>query len=265
MARQTPTLTPTITPVADPAPGPDAAEQAVRRTRRRFARRQWRRRWLAWRAVLAALVATALLAGAVWVVWFSSLLTVNAVEITGTDTLKPGQVRRTAGVELGQPMVMANLGAIRTRIAALATVERVEVSRKWPDQVVIDITERTPVAVIDLAGTLHALDKHGVVFRDYAKAPPGLPVVATPRGVSIEALREAAAVAVALPAPLAKTVDHLEVRTIDQISLTLSDGRRVVWGSSADSERKAEVLAVLLNQDAKTYDVSVPGRPTTDD
>jgi cell division protein FtsQ len=129
--------------------------------------------------------------------------------------------------------------------------------------VLIDVTERTPIAVIDFGGRLRGLDKDGVVFLDYKSAPAGLPKVTTPYGTSAEALREAAKVVAALPAGLTRIVDHVEVRTVDQINLALTDGRTVVWGSSADSAQKAEVLQALLKQDAKTYDVSVPGQPTT--
>lgn len=242
---------------------PAVDERAARRTRRRFARRQWRRRWLAWRRVLAAVVVLALLAGVVWAVWFSSMLSVRAVEVTGTSQLRPGQVRRAADVPLGGPLVSVDLDAVRARIAALAPVERVEVSRQWPDEVLIEITERTPVAVIDFGGRLRGLDANGVVFLDYRSAPAGLPKVTTPLGTSAEALREAAKVVASLPAALTRIVDHVEVRTVDQITLDLTDGRTVMWGSAAESAQKAQVLQALLKQEAKTYDVSVPGQPTT--
>ncbi len=54
-----------------------------------------------------------------------------------------------------------------------------------------------------------------------------------------------------------------EVETIDRIRLSCAGGRTVMWGSAEDSAQKAEVLAVLLGQDAREIDVSVPGRPTT--
>ncbi|MDH2416699.1 FtsQ-type POTRA domain-containing protein [Nocardioides sp. CER19] len=244
-------------------PEVSAEDQAARRTRRRFARRQWRRRWLAWRRVLAVVVVLAVLGVAVWAVWFSSMLSVQSVEVTGTSALGSGQVRRAAGVELGKPLVSVNLGAVRARIAALAAVEHVDVSRKWPDEVLIDVTERTPIAVIDFGGRLRGLDKDGVVFLDYKSAPPGLPKVTTPYGTSAKALREAAKVVAALPPGLTKIIDHVAVKTVDQITLSLTDGRTVVWGSSADSAEKAVVLQALLKHDAKTYDVSVPGQPTT--
>jgi cell division protein FtsQ len=244
-------------------PAVAADDRAARRTRRRFARRQWRRRWLAWRPVLAVVVVLAVIGGAVWAVWFSTLLSVQSVEVTGTSTLKPGQVRRAAGVELGKPLVSVDLEAVRARIAALAPIEHVEVSRQWPDEVLIDVTERTPVAVIDFGGRLRGLDKDGVVFQQYSSAPAGLPKVTTPLGTSAEALREAAEVVAALPVDLTRIVDHVEVRTVDQITLALTDGRSVVWGSADESAQKAQVLQALLSHDATTYDVSVPGQPTT--
>ena len=67
----------------------------------------------------------------------------------------------------------------------------------------------------------------------------------------------------ALPPALSRRVEHLEVETVDQITLVLRDGRQVVWGSAEDSEAKAEVLVALLKEPARRYDVSVPGQPTT--
>lgn len=243
--------------------GADPEARALERDRRRFARRQWRRRWLAWKNVLAALVVVGLVGGAVWAVWFSALLSVQGVEVAGTASLKPQQVRRAAGVTLGEPLVSVDLGAVRSRVAALAPVERVEVSRQWPDQVLVEVTERTPIAVIDIGGRLRGLDRHGVVFLDYKKAPPALPLVKTPIGTGSEALREAAAVVGAMPAELARIIDHVAVETVDGISLELGDGRTVMWGSADDSAQKARVLQALLRQDATTFDVSVPGQPTT--
>ena len=65
-----------------------------------------------------------------------------------------------------------------------------------------------------------------------------------------------------LPDDLAATVDHVEVETIDRITLMLRDGRQVLWGSAEESELKAQVLQGLLRKvRAPSYDVSVPGNP----
>ena len=232
------------------------------RTRRRFARRQWARRWLAWRYVVGGLVAALLVAGGVWLVYFSSWLSVQGVEIQGLDRLHEDRVAAVAAVPEGEPLATVDLNLIRSRVEALAGVRSADVSRKWPDEVLIEVEEREAVAVVQIAGQLRGMDAEGVVFEDYAKAPD-LPRVQTGADTDSAALREGALVIAALPSDLAAIVDHVEVATVDEISLVLRDGRTVVWGSAAASEEKARVLTHLLERDAQSYDVSVPGRPTT--
>ena len=109
----------------------------------------------------------------------------------------------------------------------MAAIRSVDVSRKWPDAVRIIVEERVAIAVIDIGGRLRGLDADGVVFNEYAKAPPGLPRVSSTTQTTPEALEEAATVIAALPPPLRRLVDHVEVLTVDQITLVLRDGRTV--------------------------------------
>ena len=136
-------------------------------------------------------------------------------------------------------------------MGSLAVVKEVDVSRQWPDRVLIEIVEREAIAVVEIGGRLRGMDAEGVVFRDYNRAPPGLPRVQTDIGTSAEALREAALVISALPESLTLLVDYLQVTTVDEISLFLKDGRQVVWGSADDSETKAEVAIDLLQTDRR--------------
>lgn len=241
----------------------DPQDTAALRTRKRFARRQWRRRWLAWRYVLVGVLALALLVGGTWLVYFSEVLTVKRVDVSGQHLLTRSEVLQSARVPTGEQLARVDLDAIAARLRSLAEVRSVEVSRKWPDGIEIDVVERVAVAVIDIGGRLRGLDAEGVVFDDYRKAPPGLPRISSTSQTDPDALKEAATVVAALPRELSAMVDHIEVLTVDQITLVLRDQRIVLWGSSDDSATKAEVLLQLLRQPAKVYDVSVPGQPTT--
>ena len=249
--------------------GQDApvVDRAAARTRRRFARRQWARRWLAWKPVVAVVLLIALLVGGIWLVFFSSYLSVQGVEVTGVRQLDADQVRAAAAVPDGQPLARVDLDRIRSRVEAMAPVRSADVTREWPDQVRIVVVEREAVAVVEINGQLRGMDAEGVIFRDYVKAPPGLPRVETGPATDSEALREAALVVAALPGDLAAKVDHVAVTTVDEISLVLRDDRVVEWGSAEQSGEKAEVLAALLaaptTQEARKFDVSVPGQPTT--
>ena len=249
---------------------PDHASAAARRSRRAFARRQWARRWLRWKPVLAGLVLLGAVVGAVWLVWFSQVLAVTAVRVTGTDDLPSSEVLDAARVVDGTPLVRVDVDSVRSRVQAIADVREVTVTREWPHTVVIAVAEREPVAVVDIGGRLRALDQEGVVFDSYRSAPDDLPRVTTQAGAGREALEEAASVVSALPDDLATRVDHVEVATVDQVSLVMRDSRTVVWGSADDSELKAEVLAAMLADAAAPQggdgpadvDVSVPGRPS---
>jgi cell division protein FtsQ len=239
-------------------------DRATRRSRRRFARRQWRRRWLAWRYLLVLLVVLALLGSGIYAVWFSAWLAVQDIEVSGAQTVEASDIRARSGIDEGDPLVRLDLGAAERRIGALAVVRSVSVTRQWPHGVLISIEERVAIAVVEIGGTLRGMDVDGVVFREYKKAPPGLPRIETSIGTTSAALQEAANVISALPQEISLLVDHVQVTTVDQISLVLKNGRTVSWGSAEESETKAKVLATLLaTVEASVYDVSVPSRPTT--
>jgi cell division protein FtsQ len=245
-----------------PLPGSDQRDPDDR-SRRRFARRQWLRRWLVWRYVIGSVLLVVLAVGGVWLVFVSSTLTVKHVDVQGESLLSQDQVLTAAKVPAGAHLVDLDLAAIRTRVAGLAAVKRVDVSREWPDGVLIKVTERRAVAVVELAGRYQAMDDDGVLFRSYAHPPKALPLVVSATAVGTEALAEAGRVIAAMPAGLAARVDHVGVRGVDQVTLTMRSGATVLWGSDAQSALKARVLVRLLARPARSYDVSVPGQPVT--
>ena len=207
----------------------------------------------------------AVAAGAAWLVFASSVLAVSDVRVQGNRVLDPRQVERAARVPTGEPLATVDLSAIAARVESLAAVRSVDVSRAWPDKVRIAIRERVPVAVVERDSVVRGLDEEGVIFTRYASAPPDLPLVRIDAGTRSDALAEAATVVGVLPRELARRVDFVEVETIDTISLRMRNGRTIFWGSADDSENKAKVVEALLDAapGAATYDVSVPGQPTT--
>ncbi len=242
---------------------PDPHPDQLISSRKRFARRRWARRWLAWRRITVAVLALLIVGGAVFAVYFSSWLEVEGVEVRGTLDLTSGDIAAAAEVPIGQPLAKVDLEAIERKVMSLGAVRTVDVSRKWPHDVLIEIEERTPVAVVKRGDLLRNLDAEGVVFGDRRRPPANLPMVETSSDVGTDALREAATVAGALEPAFLATVDHLEVESVDQITLVLRDDRIVLWGNAEQSGEKAEVLSALLSREATVYDVSVPGSPTT--
>lgn len=250
---------------APDARAPESAEQrAERRTRQRFARRQWARRWMRWKFIVALVLLVAMIGTGVWLVLFSATLSVQKVEVAGNELLSDQRVLKIAAVPEGEQLAFVDLADAARRVETLSEVKDADVTRAWPDGVLITVTERTAVAVVELGGRIRGLDAEGIVFRDYKAVPKGMPRVRPTTSTGTDALKEAAGVVAALPSDLAGRVDHVEVQTIDQITLVLRDGREVRWGSADESDLKATVLTRLLAAQEATsyYDVSVPGSPT---
>lgn len=238
-------------------------EETVTIAGREFTRRRWSRRLRRLRPFLYAATVLILVGTGVWLLFFSSVVTVRDVSVDGNRTISPVRVRAVAKAPMGRQLARVDLAAIRARVETIPAVKSASVSRSWPHTVAITLTERTPVAVVDRGAGLQAVDADGVLFGSYDSKPGDLPMVETAPDVKSEALAEAARVVTSLRPDINALVDRVEVESVDRIRLRLSGGKTVMWGSAEQSEQKAEVLAVLLERDANEIDVSVPGRPTT--
>jgi cell division protein FtsQ len=230
----------------------------------RFARRQWRRRLRAARPWLVGLAVVGLVGLAGYAVLFSPWLTADEVEVSGESRLSADDVAGAAGVDLSEPLARVDLDAVAERVETLPAVESAQAHRSWPHTITIEVTERTPLVAVRQDGDWWVMDAHGVVFAKTPERDRDLPVVELAPDADQAARRETASVVAALPAAMLRDVKQVTARTMDSITLSLDDKTQVRWGSADQTDRKVEVLAVLLDQvKASTYDVSVPEQPTT--
>ncbi|MEO3978866.1 FtsQ-type POTRA domain-containing protein [Streptomyces sp. CAU 1734] len=224
------------------------------------------------RVLLTALAVTAVAAGVLWVLYGSSWARVERVRATGTDVLTSRQVTGAAGVRLGEPLVSVDTDAIEARLRGrLPRIESVEVSRSWPDGIVLEVSERRPVLLLRKGMRFVEVDRHGVRFATVGKAPRGVPMLelTVDRSPSLRRfpvsrlIEEAVRVTGELPAKAAADTRTLVVRSYDDISLELTGGRTVLWGGPEDGGVKARALTALMKAapGARHYDVSAPIAP----
>ena len=79
---------------------------------------------------------------------------------------------------------------------------------------------------------------------------------------SADLLADLAVVVGDLTPELRDVVRSISAETKDSIELKLTKGRTVMWGSSEQGPLKAQVLAVLLEQEGTVYNVAAPERPS---
>ncbi|CAL9589301.1 FtsQ-type POTRA domain-containing protein [Streptomyces sp. Tu 3180] len=236
-----------------------------------------RRRRLRVLVVLA--VALAFLgSGTFWLLYGSDLVRVERVSVSGTRVLAPAQVRDAADVPLGEQLVSVDTEAIEARLAReLPRIDTVDVVRSWPREIELKVTERTAVLIVKKGGKFIEVDNEGVRFATVSRAPRGVPALelAVSRTGSAAAslrrfgedrlVREAVRVAAAVPDPVARATRSVKVRSYDDISLRLTDGRTVDWGSGEKGAAKARALTALMKAapGARHFDVSVPTAPAS--
>ena len=204
------------------------------------------------------------LVGAVvtWLVAFSSVFGVGTVTVRGVHTLDASAVRAAARINDGTPLVRLDTDAVRTRVEALPDVASATVTTSFPSTVVITVTERAPVGVVHTGSHFRLVDRTGDQFRTVAKRPAHLPLFVVPKGANARGTgRAVATVAGALNARLRGRISSIQALDPQAITLLLTNGRVVRWGSEARSAQKARILPALLRQSGTQFDLTNPDQP----
>lgn len=223
--------------------------------------RRPRRRRRIWPFVLGGVLLVALLAAGVWLVWFSSVLAAQQVQVTGLKTLNKGEVTSKAAVQLGVPLARQDLAGIADRVAQFPQVEHVMVERSWPNEVKVVVTERTPVFAVRYANLYVLVDKSGVPYLTVSKQPDGLPLAAASKD-DRASLVEIATVSRDLSKKLRQQVVTIRADSPYALVLVLDSGVEISWGTSEQSKLKGQVALALLKHDPKAIDVSAPHNAT---
>jgi cell division protein FtsQ len=228
------------------------------------AERVRRRRWSRLRTMLLVLGLAALGAFAGWVFLGSGVFGVSSVTVTGTSRVSVAQVVDLAAIRSGTPLARVDTAAAAERVARLPAVRAVDVHRDWPRTVRIVVHERVPAAVRARGTGFVLVDRTGVAFDAVERRPDGLPLVSAPVDAGPPALKAALDVLEAVPDDVRAAVRSVRAADVDDVTLRLTRGRVVVWGSTERSERKGAVLAVLMTRKhADVIDVSTPDAPVT--
>lgn len=240
---------------------PASTRAAVRRERRHTARRPSGRSVRLRTVLIGAGVVVALLV-AIVVAWSSPLMSVRTVDVVGTEIVTRDEVVEALDVAEGTPLLQVDTAAAAQRVAVLPRVATARVQRVYPSTVRVTVVERVAVVYFDAPDGTHSVDAEGV---DFAVEPPPMLtprlVTATP-GTGDAATLAAVQVLEALPHDLRAQVQEVTAESASNVSVTLGDGRAVVWGGTDRSERKAAVIGPLLTQPGQRYDVSSPDLPT---
>lgn len=121
----------------------------------------------------------------------SPLFAVHHVRVTGGVHTSEADVMKVTGLGHRPLMLDLNTGLLSKKLEALPWVAKAEVHRNWPSTVTIQLSERTPVALVAAGpGQLALVDAGGrVLATGPAASPPAAPV--TPGAPAVPAASSA--------------------------------------------------------------------------
>lgn len=205
---------------------------------------------------LTLLVGAVVLAAATYVLGYSSLFTVSAVEVVGSkNQINPG-------ISIGQKLARVEPRAIAAKFETLDWVESANVSRNWINgKVTIELIERTPVAIFNN----QVIDSTGKSFALRSERSAPLVQIQAP---DLEAAVSAVSFFTSLPEELKSALTVVKVRSTGALVLEINNAGKnleIRWGTNSDNELKLKVYKALLalpeNSAIKRVDLSAPHAP----
>lgn len=231
-----------------------ARRKTLRAEIRRFTQRSRRRR-LIWLGTLAAVL---ILIGGTAAAAYSPLFAVRKITVVGASALDPMAIEAALADQLGTPLALVDENDVKSALIAFPLIETYALEARPPNDLTLRIVERTPIGVVASDAGYTLVDAAGVALSTTPDAPAGQPVLNVVGGTESDAFESVGLVIRSLPADVRATVTEVSASTLDDVSLKLSTGLSVVWGSADDSVMKAETLSRVLiaRPDARTVDVS---------
>lgn len=209
------------------------------------------------RIVFVILLSAAITSTVLYIGYYSNLLIIKKIEVRGANQVPVQLITDTAQISLNTQLLRVPTSIVVERLTTISQIGRAEVRRGWPSTLVIEVTERIPLALTDTPAGRFLVDVSGIAYLP-APGDANFPLISGPddasRSVSILAWQS-------FPDWLKAEVVITNTDNPNSIWFTLTSGRKVIWGDLTKAEEKSAVLKVLRRMAGSIYDVSTPEVP----
>ncbi|WP_091605644.1 cell division protein FtsQ/DivIB [Arthrobacter koreensis] len=215
-------------------------------------------------------IAAVLLAALFFVVFFSPALALKNLRVEGNTLLATQEAEAALSPLLGTPLALISDSDAGALLRDRPEVESVKVTAVPPSDLVVTVTERVPVAVLQNGSEFLLIDEQGRQLKSVGeRGQAALPLIdGGTEAVNSSVFPTVTAVLAALPPNVLGMLDHASAQTVDSVELKLTGGQTVFWGSADANAAKARALEALLlmppaDPPVSVFDVSTPNRPVT--
>jgi len=120
------------------------------------------------------LLSAALLVSVIFIYAYCALLSapyfeIREISVRGLKELTEKDILAMAKVQPRANILSVNADAVAKRIAVNPWIKNIYVGRELPNRLVMDVRERTPIALVKQAGDFYLMDADGFVFKKLSK------------------------------------------------------------------------------------------------
>ncbi|MEI6608795.1 MAG: FtsQ-type POTRA domain-containing protein [Deltaproteobacteria bacterium] len=105
-------------------------------------------------------------------------LEVKETSVRGLKELTEKDILLLAEIKPGQNILAVNVDVLAKRVAVNPWIKSVYVGREFPCRIVVDVRERTPLALVKQASDFYLMDSYGIIFKKLVKGDEvDLPII----------------------------------------------------------------------------------------
>lgn len=209
----------------------------------------------------------------------SSFFAVASIKVTGTKQLHEAEIVTLSGLAKGENIFKIDRAAAEKRISTNSMIEGVQVERRFPRTVEVIIQERTPVALLPVAGGLVEIDDHGLVLSKKSKINKDtLPIItgldfpdnlAVGKKINSDKLEMGLKMIAQMDMEAKKEIAEIDVFDPQKLRAFTVQGAEIRLGSAEGFQDKFKKFLQVLKEekelnrlaDIEYIDVSFSGRP----
>jgi|HubBroStandDraft_6_1064221.scaffolds.fasta_scaffold08393_2 cell division protein FtsQ len=228
-------------------------QKPVEIRKRKFSKKSWPlyRRILAG-GIAAVCLGFALYEGATYLLYSPgvSLQSADQIEIRGNRFVTPDAITEKFSADMGRSVVRVPLTERRESIESLPWVEQAHVQRVMPNRILVEISERTPVAFLRTGSDLSMVDAQGVILDRPVEGEFKFPVVSGIGEATPKATREQH---MNLYVQFMKEIEHVQPGADDHVSeadiTEASDLRATLTGMGGAAGSASPILVHFGDSD----------------
>lgn len=203
---------------------------------------------------------------------FSPYFKLRNVEITGAKAVDKKQIESDISDFLNHNIWLIDTEKIEENLSQKGYIKHIEIKKRLPDKIVLNIQERTPLAKINNNGVFLLFNKNGFIIDEGSMHQFEVPEI---RGVGYIFKNER----IIFPSEISEIVQALAslntenkkyIKTVrkkeENIDLYLKENMRVNMGEIENLDRKFSILDTLLERmdndiDFEYVDLSIINKP----